>query len=220
MWMFAYSVPLCDLYSAAVSCTENSASCGFLWILLLSLDKTCIKASKVQSCLIIRWRMQSSKLFTLHLVLASLLLLSVPWVGLVDTFLLLFGQICSAFPVLKMQWDLKLILHFSAAVNANMSIYAKHGICYLHELGGKLISTCKILDLCAFSDCSADLLQEYQIPSPLARCLLVYLALEKYFQILEARPESSTLSSWATIKFPLVCIHSSLESAFLFYQFH
>lgn len=79
--MFAYSVPLCDLYSAAVSCTENSASCGFLWILLLSLDKTCIKASKVQSCLIIRWRMQSSKLFTLHLVLASLLLLSVPWVG-------------------------------------------------------------------------------------------------------------------------------------------
>lgn len=59
-----------------------------------------------------------------------------------------------------------------------------------------------------------------KIPSPLARCLLLYLALEECLQILEARPESSTLSSWAIVKFSLVCVHSSLWFAFLFYQFH
>lgn len=98
----------------------------------------------------------------------------------------------------------------------HMSIYAKHGISYLHEL----ISACEMLDLCALFDCGADLLQKYRIPSLLARCLLVYLALEKYLQILEARPESSTLSSWAAVKFSLVCVHSGLWSVFLFYQFH
>lgn len=97
-----------------------------------------------------------------------------------------------------------------------MSIYAKHGVSYLDEL----ISACEILGLCALSDCGADVLQEYQICSPLARCLLVYLAMERYLQILEARPESSTLSSWATVKLSLVCVHSSLSSAFLFFQFH
>lgn len=56
-----------------------------------------------------------------------------------------------------------------------MCIYAKHGISYLHEL----ISACEVLDLCALSECGADLLQKYQIPSLLARCLLVYLALER-----------------------------------------
>lgn len=51
------------------------------------------------------------------------LLLSVPWVGLVNTFLLLFGQICSAFPLFRIQWDLKLILHFSAYIWRHIWVY-------------------------------------------------------------------------------------------------
>lgn len=110
-------MPLCDLYSAPVSCTENSPSCGFLWILFLSLDKACIKASKVQSCLIIRWKMQSSKLFPLHLVLLLLfcfsLFLEWAWLTHICCFLgnfvlhfhyLEYSEIWNWFCIFQLQW--------------------------------------------------------------------------------------------------------------------
>lgn len=108
---------LCDLYSAPVSCTENSPWCGFLWILFLSLEKACVKASKVQSCLIIRWRIQSSKIFTLHLVLLLLfcfsLFLGWAWLTHFCCFLgkfvqhfhyLEYSKIWNWFCIFQLQW--------------------------------------------------------------------------------------------------------------------
>lgn len=110
-------MPLCDLYSAPVSCSENSPLCRFLWILFLCLDKACIKVSKVLSCLVIRWRMQSSKLFILHLVLLLLfcfsLLFGWAWLRHFCCFLgkfvlyfhcLEYSEIWNWFCIFKLQW--------------------------------------------------------------------------------------------------------------------